>query len=164
MKISILIHKNNIHVFFFVEIFFFELEVTKVKMSLRDLLKDRIVDQIINESKKQMKKKYTLIVGDEHTIKILDHCFKMHELNDLNVGVVLNVKYPRERVKLPPIYFLSNDYESTKAMVKDYENLNQLQYHGPVQIFYCQSYVFISIILRYIPFESRIIALISILI
>eukprot|EP01084_Bolivina_argentea_P306282 529254_1 len=105
-------------------------------MSLRDLLKQRIIDNIIKDAQTKMKKKYTVIVADDVTIKILHHCFRMHELNELDVGVVLNVKFPRERVKVSPIYFLSANYESAKFMCADYTNPRETRYAAPVHVYF----------------------------
>jgi len=43
-------------------------------------------------------------------------------LNDQGIGAILNVKYQRERVPVPPIYFLSPNMASIEKVVKDYEN------------------------------------------
>ena len=93
-----------------------------------------------------MKKKYTVIVADDTTIKILHHCFRMHELNELDVGVVLNVKFPRERVKVSPIYFLSADYDSAKHMCADYNNPKETRYAAPVHAYFNSSYLSLHII------------------
>eukprot|EP01083_Nonionella_stella_P061374 159952_1 len=105
-------------------------------MSLRDLVKQRIIKNIIEDAQSKMKKKYTVIVAYDTTIKILHHCFRMHELNELDVGVVLNVKFPRERVKVSPIYFLSTNYESTKHMCADYANSKETIYKKEVHIYF----------------------------
>jgi len=105
-------------------------------MSLRELVKQRIINNIIKDAQSKMKKKYTVIVADDVTIQILHHCFRMHELNDLDVGVVLNVRYQRERVKVSPIYFLSADYSSAQAMCADYENPQETRYAAPVHAYF----------------------------
>jgi len=105
-------------------------------MSLRELVKQRIIKNIIKDAQSKMKKKYTVIVADDTTIKILHHCFRMHELNELDVGVVLNVKFPRERVKVSPIYFLSADYDSAKHMAADYANPKETRYAAPVHAYF----------------------------
>eukprot|EP01083_Nonionella_stella_P294027 999766_1 len=107
-----------------------------LSMSLRDLVKQRIIKNIIEDAQSKMKKKYTVIVADDTTIKILHHCFRMHELNELDVGVVLNVKFPRERVKVSPIYFLSANYESAKHMCEDYANPKETRYAAPVHAYF----------------------------
>jgi len=105
-------------------------------MSLREIVKKRIIKNIIQDAQSKMKKKYTVIVADDDTIKILHHCFRMHELNELDIGVVLNVRFPRERVKVSPIYFLSPDYESAKAMCSDYANPKETKYAAPVHAYF----------------------------
>ena len=108
-------------------------------MSLRELVKQRIIKNIIKDAQSKMKKKYTVIVADDKTIKILHHCFRMHELNELDVGVVLNVKFARERVKVSPIYFLSADYDSAKHMAADYANPKETRYAAPVHAYFNSS-------------------------
>ena len=108
-------------------------------MSLRELVKQRIIKHIIKDAQSKMKKKYTVIVADDTTIKILHHCFRMHELNELDVGVVLNVKFPRERVKVSPIYFLSADQQSAKHMCADYANPKETRYAAPVHVYFNSS-------------------------
>eukprot|EP01084_Bolivina_argentea_P129672 228995_1 len=107
-------------------------------MSLRDLVKQRIIKNIIQDAQSKMKKnkKYTVIVADDTTIKILHHCFRMHELNELDIGVVLNVKFSRERVKVSPIYFLSANYDSAKHMCADYANPKETRYAAPVHAYF----------------------------
>mmetsp|Transcript_18585 Transcript_18585/g.29497 ORF Transcript_18585/g.29497 Transcript_18585/m.29497 type:complete len:625 (+) Transcript_18585:61-1935(+) len=105
-------------------------------MSLREIVKQRIITQVIKDAQSKMKKPYTVIVADDTTIKILHHCFKMHELNELDVGVVLNVKFNRERVKVSPIYFLSSNVDSAKMMCADYSNPKETKYAAPVHVYF----------------------------
>jgi len=106
-------------------------------MSLKDYLKERIINHVIKDAKGEKQKWYSLIVGDEVTIKILNCVFKMHELNDMNIGVVLNVNFVREKVKISPIYFLSPNQTSVENMCKDYENSKDTRYSTPVHLYFC---------------------------
>eukprot|EP01084_Bolivina_argentea_P306280 529250_1 len=106
-------------------------------MSLRDLVKERITKNIIQDAQSKMKKKYTVIIADDKTIKILNNCFQMHELNELDIApVILNIKSPREKLKVSPIYFLSTNYESTKHMCADYANSKETIYKKEVHIYF----------------------------
>jgi len=107
--------------------------------SLRDVLRARLTKYMIKDaqSKMQKGKTYSIIIADDNTIPILDHCFKIHELNDLDIGVVVNIKYNRERVKVSPIYFLSPSLDSVKALVEDYAKLKDARYSTPVHVYFC---------------------------
>jgi len=83
--------------------------------------------------------KSAILVTDDRTTKILDSVLKVHELNDLGIGVLVNIKFNRERVNVAPIYFLSPTLESIEAFCKDYSNPRQLQYGGSVHLFLCGS-------------------------
>jgi len=106
-------------------------------MSLQEFLKDRIINNIIKDAKGDKQKWYSLICADDVTIEILTHVFKMHELNDMSIGLVVNVTYPRERVKISPIYFLSPNVDSVKRMCEDYKDTKNTQYNIPVHLYFC---------------------------
>eukprot|EP01084_Bolivina_argentea_P069556 126551_1 len=105
-------------------------------MSLRNALQQTIINNIINKAMSKMKTKHTAIIADDTTISILDRCFTIHELNDLNIGLVLNIKYTRQRMKISPIYFISPNKQSIQQMCNDYSNINQPTYSQPVHIFF----------------------------
>ena len=107
--------------------------------SLKEMLKHRIIYDIIKDAQSKMdsKKKYSLLIADDHTIPILHHVLKMHELNELNIGVVLNVAFNRERVKVSPIYFLSPTQKSIQHMCDDYKNPKSPRYGAPVHAYFC---------------------------
>lgn len=99
-------------------------------------------DQIINAFKvafSNMTQKSAILITDDHTTLILDTCLKVHQLNDMGIGAILNVKYKRERVPVPPFYFLSSNPASIKAVVKDYENSKEPQYTKFAHLFICSS-------------------------
>merc|ERR550534_3381848 len=58
-------------------------------------------------------------------------------LNDKGVGVIVNIKYKRERVRVPPIYFLSPNADNVRALVEDYKDPKKLQYGVPVHLLFC---------------------------
>ena len=103
-----------------------------------------IIKYIIKDAQSKMKQNYTVIVADDTTIKILHHCFRMQELNELDVGLVVNVKFPRERIKISPIYFLSADYNSVQHMVEDYKDPKNIRYATPVHAYFNSSYIILS--------------------
>jgi len=64
---------------------------------------------------------------------------KVHQLNDVGIGALVNVKFKRERVNVPPIYFLSSDIESIQGVIDDYSNPKEPQYANQVHLFICSS-------------------------
>lgn len=105
-------------------------------MSCRDNLKKQILKAVAAALAKSNMKSAIMIV-DDRTTKVLDSCLKVHELNDKGVGVLVNIKYQRERVKVAPIYFLSPSIESIKKMIHDYSNPKTPQYTSNVHLFIC---------------------------
>jgi len=83
--------------------------------------------------------KQALLVTDDRTTKIMDSCLKVHQLNDMGIGVLVNIKYNRERVNVTPIYFLTPDLASIERFCKDYADPKALQYGPSVHLFLCGS-------------------------
>jgi len=106
--------------------------------SLKVFLKEQIINAF-NVAFSNMNQKSAILITDDHTTQILDTCFKVHQLNDKGIGAILNVKYQRERVPVPPIYFLSSNMASIEKVVKDYENSKQPQYTRYAHLFICSS-------------------------
>jgi len=107
-----------------------------------DSCKSSLREQILTAFKtafSNMNQNSAILITDDKTTKILDSCLKVHQLNDLGIGALVNLKYERERVNVPPIYFLSPTIESIKALIKDYENPNKAQYGLSVHVLFCSS-------------------------
>jgi len=103
-----------------------------------DSLKVFLKEQILSAFKvafSNMTQKSAILITDDLTTKILDTCLKVHQLNDLGIGAIVNVKFNRERVQVPPIYFLSPCEESLRAVIKDYEDSTEPQYASSVHLF-----------------------------
>jgi len=100
-------------------------------------LQDFLSEQISNAIKsafKQMQKKCAILVTDDRTMEVVNSCMKVHHLNALGVGAIVNIKYERERGKWNPIYLISPSIESIKQLVNDYKNQKKLQYSGNVHL------------------------------
>jgi len=103
-----------------------------------DSLKEFLKEQILSAFKvafSNMAQKSAILITDDVTTNILDTCLKVHQLNDLGIGAIVNVKFNRERVQVPPIYFLSSDEASLKAVIKDYEDPKSPQYATNAHLF-----------------------------
>jgi len=106
---------------------------------LKIALRDNIIKNVIDVAFQNMKQKSALMVVDDGTMRTLDYCMKVHMLNDKGVGVIVNIKYTRERVRIPPIYFISPNLKSVRSMVADYEDESKLQYGAPIHLFFVGS-------------------------
>jgi len=107
-----------------------------------DSCKDYLRGQILAAFKSafsNMSQKSAILITDDKTTKILDSCLKVHTLNDLGIGALVNVKFKRERVRVPPIYFLTSSLPSIKGVIKDYEDSRKPQYAGNAHLLICSS-------------------------
>jgi len=103
-----------------------------------DSLKVFLKEQILSAFKvafSNMVQKSAILITDDVTTNILDTCLKVHQLNDLGIGAIVNVKFNRERVQVPPIYFLSSNDASLKAVIEDYANPEKPQYASSAHLF-----------------------------
>jgi len=108
------------------------MEIESCKESLRN--------QILNAFKlalSNMRQKSAILIVDDKTTAILDSCLKIHQLNDMGIGAVLNVKFKRERVRVSPIYFISSAKESVSSVIEDYKDPNNIQYAKVAHLFIC---------------------------
>eukprot|EP01083_Nonionella_stella_P034022 93124_1 len=88
---------------------------------LKSVLRERIVDDMIQSSKSKPSE-FMVLVGDDSTIKVLSSCLRMQQMNEAGVGVVLNVKYDREHMKFPALYFMEPNMDNAKILVQDFKN------------------------------------------
>lgn len=107
-----------------------------------DSCKDYLKNQILTAIKtvlSTMKQSSAILVTDDKTTMILDSCLKVYQLNELGIGALVNVKYSRERLKVPPIYFLSPTIESINGVINDWEDPDKPQYATSVHLLFCSS-------------------------
>jgi len=106
--------------------------------SCKDYLKNQIFTAI-KTAFANMKQKSAILITDDRTTMILDSCMKVHHLNNRGIGAIVNVKYRREKLMVPPIYFLSPTIESIKGLVTDWEDPQNPQYDTCVHLWFCSS-------------------------
>jgi len=100
---------------------------------LQDFLSEQI-SNAIRTALEQMQSKCAILVTDDRTMGVVNSCMKVHHLNALGVGAIVNIKYEREKGKWNPIYLISPCIKSIKLLVNDYKNHKKLQYSGNVHL------------------------------
>uniref|UniRef100_A0A6A7G2G1 Sec1-like family protein n=1 Tax=Hirondellea gigas TaxID=1518452 RepID=A0A6A7G2G1_9CRUS len=95
--------------------------------NVQEVLRRRIFDDIITPSKLS-DGEFLVMVGDDTTIKVVSSCCRVHQMNEAGVGVILNVKFDREVMKVPAIYFLEPSVSSVKAMIADFADKSRPLY------------------------------------
>ena len=98
------------------------------EMSLKDLVHDNLMKDVIRDTKVVGKKlDWKVLIGDSYSIRILDFCFKMGELS--TEGVVDTVNIEKNRLPMPEreaIYLIQPS--SVKHLLEDFSSPTRPMY------------------------------------
>lgn len=100
-------------------------------------LKEFLKKSITNAIKCALPKRGSgaILILDDVTKEIVANALKQHELSELGIFMVVNIKSRRERVNITPVYILSSCIPSIELLIQDWENKTTLQYGEPVHLY-----------------------------
>lgn len=74
-----------------------------------------------------------VLICDDTTLKVVSSCLRVHEINELGIGAVLNITYQRERLPhTTAVYFLTPSKQSIQALLDDFSKKPQ---YGKVYVY-----------------------------
>jgi len=112
-------------------------EFEEDEASMVYIVRKTIEEQVVTPSFKAMKQTTSIMIVDDMTMKLLTACMKMQHLNEMGVGAIMHIDFEREKVRIPPIYFLSPSLDSVQALVADYADEFDTQYGKPIHVYFC---------------------------
>lgn len=91
-------------------------------VNLRALLRSRLTEDVFLAVREKHGVEFSVLVCDDSTTKLVSSCFRVHEVNDLGVGTVLNIGYEREQLpNTPAIYLIRPTKENILRLIQDFE-------------------------------------------
>jgi len=101
--------------------------------SLKGFLKESIANAI--KFAVQKIDSTAILILDDKTEEIVYNALKQHELSELGISIVVNIKSHRESLNMNPVYILSPGIPSIKLLIQDWKRKTRLKYRKSVHLY-----------------------------